>query len=166
VSPPAPDADEPGEQSGAAGQEWLGATSAVWDEPGPHAGAGAAGDAQRRLARRMLAGIGLLLLAVLAVSALAAVLHRQEPGVEYRFVIPHGTAERVAAGEAVDILPARIEMRTQDTLVIENRDHEPFSVGGLRVAGEQTMTYRFSKPGSYGGSCQLHAGGTVDIVVT
>jgi len=121
--------------------------------------------AQRRLVRRMLAGIGALILVVLAGSGLAAVLHRPEPGVEYRYVIPHGTAERIAAREPVEVLPARIELRTQDTLVLENEDHEPFSVGGLRVGAGQTMTYRWSEPGNYGGSCELHNGGKVDIVV-
>jgi len=138
---------------------------AFFDDEDPGGPSSAAG-AQRRLARRMLAGIGVLILLVTGVAVLATVLHRQEPGVVYTYVIPHGTAERLAAGEDFDILPSRIEMRTQDTLVIDNQDHDAFSVGGLRVAAEQTMTYRFSKPGSYGGSCELHAGGSVDIVVT
>lgn len=128
-------------------------------------GVTAAGGAQRRMARRILAAIGALVVLVTAVSISAAVFHRQDPGLEYRYVIPHGTAERLAAGEDVEVLPARIEMRTQDTLVIENRDHDTFAVGGLRVGPEQTMTYTFSKPGNYGGSCQLHEGGSVDIVV-
>ena len=123
------------------------------------------GEAQGRMARRMLAAIGALVVLVTAVSILAAVFHRQDPGIEYRYVIPHGTAERLAAGEDVEVLPARIELRTQDTLVIENQDHDTFAVGGLRVGPEQTMTYTFSKPGNYGGSCQLHEGGSVDIVV-
>ena len=129
--------------------------------PGPSDGAGA----QRRAARRLLAAIGALVVVVLVGAGVAAVLHRPEPGVEYRFVIPHGTAERIAAREPVQVLPERIELRTQDSLVIDNQDHEPFSVGGLRVGPEQTMTYRWSRPGSYGGSCELHNGGKVDIIV-
>lgn len=124
-----------------------------------------AAGAQRRLARRMLAGIGALLVAAIAIPVLVGLLHRPAPGVEYRYVIPHGTAERLAAGEVVQALPERIELRTQDTLIIENQDHDAFSVGGLVVGGSQTMTYNFSKPGSYGGTCELHATGSVDIVV-
>lgn len=69
------------------------------------------------------------------------------------------------AGEDLEVLPARIVLRTQDTSVLENQDHDTFAVGGLRVGPDQTMTYTFSEPGNYGGSCQLHEGGSVDIVV-
>lgn len=133
----------------------------AWDEDGSTAG----GDAQRRTIRRVLAGMGALILAALAVPIVVAVLHRQDPGVEVRYVIPAGTAERLEAGETVDVLPQRIDLRTQDTLIIVNDDDDTFAVGGLSVAGEQTMTYRFSKPGTYSGACQLHPGGNVDIVV-
>lgn len=133
-----------------------------WDAPSVGA---APGDAQRRTIRRVLAGMGALIVAALAVPIVVAVLHRPAPGVEVRYVIPPGTAERLAAGEQVDVLPQRIDLRTQDTLVIVNEDDETFAVGGLSVAGEQTMTYHFSKPGTYSGACQLHPGGNVDIVV-
>lgn len=113
----------------------------------------------------MLAAVGAVLVVVVAVPLLAALLHRQAPGVEVRYVIPNGTADRLDAGEAVDVLPQQIDLRTQDTLIIVNQDDETFAVGGLTVRADQTMTYHFARPGRYGGACELHPGSNVDIVV-
>ena len=83
----------------------------AWDEDGSTAG----GDAQRRTIRRVLAGMGALILAALAVPIVVAVLHRQDPGVEVRYVIPAGTAER-ASGTHRTPKGQRLRERWADTV--------------------------------------------------
>jgi plastocyanin len=85
---------------------------------------------------------------------------------DHRFVIPAGTAARVAAGDPVAILPERLEVRVGDTITLVNEDDSVQQTGFLSVGPHETLTYRFSRPGSYTSTCNLHPEGTLEIVVT
>lgn len=115
------------------------------------------------------AGIGIFLLARPGTSdtgrgATLEVVTR--PGAAtHEYVIPAGTAARIAAGEAVDIVPARLEVRVGDTLRIRNEDSEQARVGIFTVGPHEKVTMRFSTPGELVGSCDVHSSGTFTIDV-
>ena len=112
--------------------------------------------------------LALLVLFALAVGGigLAVVLNPEPPPREVSYVIPAGTIGRLRAGQVVEVLPGRIELRTVDTLVIENQDVEPFSLGAFVIRAGETFRHRYSRVGTYGEACNLHPSGKIDIVVT
>lgn len=85
--------------------------------------------------------------------------------VEHRYVIPPGTAERVAAGEQVDVIPLRIEAMVGETIEIVNEDDRVNQVGVFVVGPGQTVRQRFTTPGVLEGACDVHPQGTFTIEV-
>ncbi len=79
--------------------------------------------------------------------------------------VPLGTAARIAAGESVELLPARLELTVGDTLEIRNHDLEAHDVGPYTVGAGQALTQTFATPGVLQGICTLHPDGEVTIVV-
>lgn len=80
-------------------------------------------------------------------------------------VVPAGTADRLAAGEKVVIMPARLEFTVGDRLRIRNEDDEDQSVGPYEVAAGQEIILDFGKPGMYEGYCPVSEGERYLIVV-
>lgn len=111
-----------------------------------------------------------LLLVALATLAVAVALtgcggdERQPQTVEV--VVPAGTQDRLDAGETVTVMPALVELRVGDTLLIRNEDDVDQSVGPYLVAagGELQLTYRV--PGRYEGYCPVSEGERYEIVVS
>ena len=77
-----------------------------------------------------------------AVAALAAVvvvlggalwLTRDAGGTEHRFVIPAGTAERIRAGEDVELIPAELDLDVGDSITLVNDDDVQHVTGFLTV---------------------------------
>jgi hypothetical protein len=81
-------------------------------------------------------------------------------------VVPLGTADRVARGETVTVMPARLELRVGDTLRIHNQDVVDQPVGPFIVKAGQVQELRYGAPGRYQGYCLLAEGETYEIVVT
>jgi plastocyanin len=81
-------------------------------------------------------------------------------------VVPAGTQERLDRGEAVVVMPARLEVRVGDRIVIRNEDSVEQSVGPYSVAAGQTFELTWGAPGSYSGYCPLSEGERYEIVVT
>lgn len=81
------------------------------------------------------------------------------------FDVPPGTAARLADGEAVEVLPARLELAVGDTLEIRNHDDEAHEVGPYVVAAGQTLRQTFLSPGTVQGVCTLHPEGSITILV-
>lgn len=79
--------------------------------------------------------------------------------------VPHGTADRIAAGERVELLPARLEVSVGDTLEIRNLDDAIHEVGPYTVDAGQTLRQTFQSPGTIHGLCSLHPDGAITIVV-
>lgn len=110
-----------------------------------------------------------------AVAALAAVvvvlggalwLTRDAGGTEHRFVIPAGTAERIRAGEDVELIPAELDLDVGDSITLVNDDDVQHVTGFLTVRPGETLSYRFTSAATYSGRCTLHPDGGVTIRVS
>lgn len=112
--------------------------------------------------RRLLGALALGLVLVLA-TACGDV--GDDPQV-VELVVPAGTADRLAAGEDVVVLPAELKLSVGDVLRIRNEDDTDQSVGPWLVAAGDSFELRFGEPGRYQGSCPLADGDTYDIVVS
>jgi plastocyanin len=84
---------------------------------------------------------------------------------DYEYVIPLGTGARIDAGEAVEILPAVLEVKVGETLRIVNHDTRGHVVGAFYVAKGETLTQRFASPGELSGQCDVHPSGSFTLRV-
>lgn len=112
--------------------------------------------------RPMLIGIGVLLAVALALLVTVLTnLGSEELVVE----VEAGTAERIAAGERVELLPRTLEVSVGDSLEIRNYDVVTHEVGPYTVAAGQILRQTFTSPGTIEGLCTLHESGAITIVV-
>jgi plastocyanin len=81
------------------------------------------------------------------------------------YVIPEGTAARVAAGDQIDIVPAEINARVGDAIRIVNDDTADHVVGIFFVGSGETVTQRFTSAGVLTGLCTIHASGAFTLRV-
>jgi plastocyanin len=84
---------------------------------------------------------------------------------DYSYVIPEGTAERIAGGEPIAILPAALDVRVGETIRIVNNDTEGHFVGIFFVGAGETVTQRFASPGEFAGECSVHPSGRLILTV-
>lgn len=84
---------------------------------------------------------------------------------DFSYVIPAGTGARIDAGEKVAILPAHLSATVGQTIRIENDDDRWHVVGPFSIAPHQTLSQRFSSPGTIVGMCSVHPSGEVRIDV-
>lgn len=78
---------------------------------------------------------------------------------EHDYVIPLGTADRIAAGEPVEIVPAELVVEVGDAIRIVNDDDEDHVVGVFFVASGETLTQRFTSVTVLEGTCSVHPSG-------
>lgn len=92
---------------------------------------------------------------------------RADDAVEFAhdFVIPPGTAGRIAAGETVEIVPAELVVRVGDAIRIVNDDSDDHVVGVFFVAAGETLTQRFTSEGVLEGECSVHSSGAFTLRV-
>ncbi len=91
---------------------------------------------------------------------------RPEPaGRVHDIEIPAGTADRIAAGETVNLVPRELHLAVNDSVMIQNHDDEVHHVGPFVVTANGTVVHRFDRPGRFQGACELHAEDTFTIVV-
>ena len=81
------------------------------------------------------------------------------------FVVPPGTGARLDRGERVEILPARIEARVGQVIRLVNRDSRGYLLGPFYVGARETLTQRFTSPGTFEGACAVHPSGQIVLVV-
>lgn len=74
----------------------------------------------------------------------------REP-VTHEFVVPAGTAERLARGEDVGIIPKRIKVRLGDRIKVRNEDSQWARLGLFDVAPGETVSMAFNTPGEVEG---------------
>ncbi len=86
--------------------------------------------------------------------------------VDKRYVIPAGTAKRIAAGESVRVLPERLTLKVGQVISIRNDDDAGQIVGPFFVAAHSSMTERFTTPGHFVGKCSVHLSGQIVLDVT
>ena len=84
---------------------------------------------------------------------------------DFSYVIPEGTGDRIDRGEPVDIIPADIAARVGQVIRIVNEDTRGHLVGPFFVGRGETLTQRFSAPGTLRGACSVHPSGTITVTV-
>lgn len=87
----------------------------------------------------------------------------EETDFEWDFVIPDGTAARIAAGETIEIVPAELTVRVGEAIRIVNNDTSNHVVGVFFVAAGETLTQRFQSPGVLQGECTVHPSGAFTL---
>ncbi|MFO7778780.1 MAG: hypothetical protein R6V28_10530 [Nitriliruptoraceae bacterium] len=107
--------------------------------------------------------LGLVLLASAAV--LLVTIQSQRSSEVVRVEVAAGTAERITAGESIELLPPTLEVSVGDRLEIVNDDQVVHQVGPYTVAPGQTLRQSFTSPGTLEGACTLHPSGAIRIVV-
>ena len=84
---------------------------------------------------------------------------------EHDYTIPLGTAERIEAGEVVEIVPRELTVGVGEAIRIVNEDDEGHVVGVFFVGADETMTQRFTAPGELSGACSVHSEGEFTLRV-
>jgi hypothetical protein len=84
---------------------------------------------------------------------------------EHDFLIPLGTAERIEAGEKIEIVPAELVVEVGDALRIVNEDVSDHIVGVFFVAAGETLTQRFKSEAVLEGECSVHPSGAFTLRV-
>lgn len=84
---------------------------------------------------------------------------------EHDYVIPAGTADRIAAGERVEVVPGEIRARVGDAIRIVNRDRVAHALGPWFVGPGEVVSQRFASPGTLEGACNVHRSGQLRVVV-
>ena len=118
--------------------------------------------------RRPVGAIATFVMGATLLVAVPVVLARivgPPPVTVHSFTIPPGTGARIAAGEAVEILHADLEMKVRDRLVLQNDDVEPHEIGPFVVTPGSRLDTRFSEALSVDGNCSLHPSGSISIRV-
>ena len=84
---------------------------------------------------------------------------------QYEYVIPAGTAERVAGGQEVEIVPRELVVTVGEAIRIVNDDDEGHIVGVVFVGAGETLTQRFTAAGELSGQCSVHPSGEFTLRV-
>jgi plastocyanin len=84
---------------------------------------------------------------------------------EYEYVIPEGTADRIDAGEQIDIVPRELTVQVGESIRIVNDDRAGHVVGVFYVGAGETLTKQFTSPGELSGSCTVHSDGEFTLIV-
>lgn len=118
--------------------------------------------------RILWAGVGaILLLAACGADEVGPLIERDEQATDadYLYVIPAGTAERMAGGEQVEIIPGNLDVRVGEVIRVVNDDEEGHFVGIFYVGAGETVTQRFASPGEFEGNCTIHPSGRLVLTV-
>lgn len=136
-------------------------------EPGrasPDAGAPSRRDTgwpnQRTLLLYLLGGV--------LIAAIPVVVSRfvdQPPGDTYTIDIPPGTAERLAAGENVEIIPEELDFTLRDVLIIVNRDSAAHTIGPFEIGPGEQSEHSFNEAAAISAYCSLHPSGSISISI-
>jgi hypothetical protein len=125
---------------------------------------------------RPVAVLGVLVAAVLALilggcgdtggRADIEVMDDGGDAVTHEFVIPFGTSQRLAGGEQIAIVPQELAVNVGDTIRIRNDDAFGSQVGIFHVGAGETVTMKFTTPGTLTGACDVHPSGEFTIQVS
>lgn len=121
-------------------------------------------ETHHKLFRSLLIACGVALVAiVVVVVALAA--GGGSSGVTHRYTIPAGTSARIAAGEQVNVMPAKLVVHVGDSLVLRNDDSVTQQMGPLSVEAGSVLKMKFARVGTIEGTCTMNAEGTAKIII-
>jgi hypothetical protein len=110
--------------------------------------------------------VGLVVGAIALLAGMAACGATDDGPTTQELVVPLGTAERLADGERVEVMPTEMHFEVGDTLRIRNDDVEPQAVGPYRVAAGDEFEITFGSAGRFEGVCPLAEGERYVIVIT
>ncbi len=110
--------------------------------------------------------LGLWMLVAGGCGARDSVAADQDEAVTYTYIIPNGTADRIDAGEPVQIVPARLDINIGDSIEIVNQDQQGHNVGPFYVGEGETVSQTFQSAAEYVDSCSVHPSGVFTIVVS
>ena len=96
--------------------------------------------------------------------ALSRVIGQPEPA-EHVITIPAGTAARLEQGDDVNVIPANLDYRLRDVLVVINEDTAGHQIGPYVVGPGEQLETRFAEAATVEGFCSLHPSGRVTINV-
>ncbi len=85
---------------------------------------------------------------------------------DFNYVIPLGAGERIDAGEALDILPARLEAKVGQVIRISNEDDRGHLVGPFFVGAHEELSQRFTSVGELSGTCSVHPSGQFVVAIS
>jgi plastocyanin len=127
------------------------------------------------LPRHPWSGALVLVLALLPALVLGAcgtderadieVMEESAGPVTHEYVIPFGTSQRIAGGEQIAIVPQQLDVAVGDTIRIRNDDAFGSQVGIFHVGAGETVTMKFTTPGTLTGACDVHPSGEFTINV-
>lgn len=118
-----------------------------------------------KTARLLFLVIGVAVVFLAGCGSSSSDASSDEP-VEYRYIIPNGTADRIAAGDPVTIVPARLDLNVGDSVEIVNQDESGHTVGPFFVGEGETVSQTFNTVAEYVDACTVHPSGEFRIVVT
>lgn len=88
-------------------------------------------------------------------------------GTTYTYVIPAGTAQKMANNQFVDdILPEFVNLKVGDSIVVDNQDSATHTFGPITVRANETTSTDFINPGIYFGLCTVGTHDSITIQVT
>lgn len=93
-------------------------------------------------------------------------IEQSAPPQVFEFVIPAGTAARIASGANVDdVLPSAPVFRVGDSIQITNEDSQPHFYGPIALRSTETVRWKFQSPGEFSGQCTVSSDRTVVLTV-
>ncbi len=124
--------------------------------------------------RRPVAGLVVLVVALVPFALVAGCGGDDRASIEvvegdgavtHEYVIPFGTAQRLEGGEKIELVPQTLKVEVGDSIRIRNEDAYGSQVGIFHVGAGETVTMKFTKPGTLTGACDVHPSGvfTIDV---
>ncbi|HQV56682.1 MAG TPA: hypothetical protein PKV27_01635 [Ilumatobacteraceae bacterium] len=84
---------------------------------------------------------------------------------DFQWVIPLGTADKVALGTHDKIFPAVLYVKVGQSIRIVNEDTIPYTVGPFSIGAKQTLEQVMRSPGTFEGECTTHKGARFLMIV-
>jgi hypothetical protein len=86
-------------------------------------------------------------------------------GVVQNYLVPAGTAGRIARGEFVDVMPTLLYVKVGDVIVIDNQDTFMHTIGPFSLRPGEQIRHMWIERGTIVGRCSTHLSDRVTIVV-
>ena len=83
--------------------------------------------------------------------------------IDYAYLIPAGTGDRIDNGEVIEIMPNELDVVVGEVIEIVNEDDQGYIVGPFYVGPQETMRQKFLSAGEFTGRCAVSSSG--DIVL-
>jgi plastocyanin len=84
---------------------------------------------------------------------------------DHLYTIPAGAGAAIDEGEPLEILPAELQVKVGEVIVIINEDDRGHLIGPFFVGAGETLRQKFSSPGTFIGQCSVHPSGQITLEV-